>query len=85
MVEQVDTMVRYWKEGDYKAMEKLALEIPGEYPEFQPIMDKLYTERNIRMVGKIEEYLKTDKTYFVVVGAAHLIGDEGIINLLNEK
>ncbi|MFC2130094.1 TraB/GumN family protein [Bacteroidota bacterium] len=85
MIEQVDTMVLYWKEGNYKAMDKLALEIPGEFPEFQPIMDKLYTERNIKMVGKIEEYLKTDKTYFVVVGAAHLIGKDGIINLLIEK
>ncbi len=28
MIEQVDTMVRYWKEGNYKAMEELALEIP---------------------------------------------------------
>ena len=37
------------------------------------------------MAEKIEEYLKTESTYFVVVGAAHLTGEKGIVALLREK
>jgi uncharacterized protein YbaP (TraB family) len=34
------------------------------------------------MSEKINDYLQTDKTYFVVVGAAHIIGKDGILDLL---
>jgi uncharacterized protein YbaP (TraB family) len=36
-------------------------------------------------VPKIESFLKEDANYLVVVGAAHLIGKEGVIELLKEK
>ena len=45
---------------------------------------ELYTERNINMTEKIEKFLKKQGTYFVVVGAAHLIGKKGIIELLKK-
>jgi uncharacterized protein YbaP (TraB family) len=34
---------------------------------------------------KIDKLLKKKGTYFVVVGAAHFIGKQGIIQLLKEK
>ena len=37
------------------------------------------------MAKKIEQFLKTGKTYFVVVGAAHIIGDKGILKLLENE
>ncbi|RJQ38322.1 MAG: hypothetical protein C4550_06760 [Nitrospiraceae bacterium] len=37
------------------------------------------------MTLKIEEFLKTKETYFVVVGAGHLVGNKGIIELLKRK
>ena len=33
----------------------------------------------------IEEYLKDSKPYFIVVGAVHLVGEDGIINILEKK
>jgi len=83
-LQQIDTLVHFWKTGNTKGMEKFVLEPIAEHPEFAKIVDKLYTQRNIKMANKIETYLNTDKTYFVVVGAAHLIGDEGIIELLRK-
>jgi uncharacterized protein len=37
------------------------------------------------MVAKIEGFLKTGQTYFVVVGSGHLVGSKGIVNVLKEK
>ena len=42
----------------------------------------MYFNRNRKMKEKIKNYLKGDKDYFVVVGAGHLIGDKGIVALL---
>jgi uncharacterized protein YbaP (TraB family) len=36
------------------------------------------------MAEKIKEYLSTNNTYFVVVGAAHLVGDKGIAKLMEK-
>ena len=34
------------------------------------------------MTDKIKRFLKDDGTYFVIVGAGHLVGEKGIVNLL---
>lgn len=49
--------------------------------------DKLFTIRDQEMTSKIEKFLSEEgeRTYFVVVGAAHYIGKEGVINNLKQK
>jgi len=37
------------------------------------------------MVSKIEDLLRTKETYFVIVGAGHLVGNRGIIEILKGK
>lgn len=46
---------------------------------------KLILERNINMANKIDELIKNDEKYFVVVGAAHVVGDDSLVNLLTQK
>jgi uncharacterized protein YbaP (TraB family) len=46
---------------------------------------KLVDERNTSMAEKIDGYLKGKEQVFVVVGAAHLLGDVGIVKLLKNK
>ena len=46
---------------------------------------KLLDDRNIAMTGKMDEYLKGRESVFVVVGAAHIIGDKGIAKQLRDK
>jgi len=52
---------------------------------FYPIYEKLIIIRNRNMVSKIENYLQSKGTYFVVVGAGHLIGSKGIVQLLKDR
>lgn len=74
-----------WERGDEKALLKYFLDIDDNYPQMQQLMLQLIDERNIKMTKKIEEYLATDKIYFVVVGAGHTIGENGIIKLLEKS
>ena len=49
------------------------------------LQKKLLDDRNAVMITKIEEYLKGKEQCFVVVGSGHLIGDKGIVKLLEGK
>jgi uncharacterized protein YbaP (TraB family) len=80
----MDDLLKAWKNGDDETIEKLSNE-GSEKEEFAQVMEKLNYKRNEKMVEKIEEYLKTDKTYFIVVGAAHVVGKRGIIDLFKNK
>lgn len=42
-------------------------------------------DRNKSMVTKIEKLLSENKKYFIVVGAAHLVGENGIIKALEDR
>jgi uncharacterized protein YbaP (TraB family) len=66
-------------------MEAVITKSIKEDPKLVPIYEKLIYERNRRMVSKIEGYLKGNGTYFVVVGAGHLIGEKGIVETLGKK
>jgi uncharacterized protein len=46
---------------------------------------RLVDDRNGSMAERIEGYLKGKDQCFVVVGAAHLVGDKGIVRLLQHK
>ena len=82
----IATMVQAWKKGDVKTIESITFdEKIKEFPEFKKIFEQLFDKRNISMAQKIESYLGKKNTYFVVVGAGHLVSDAGIVALLNKK
>lgn len=66
--------------GDMDAVDKQMADSP--FPEYTKAT--LY-DRNPQMASKVEAYLKGTDTCFVVVGAAHVIGDKGIANILTNK
>ena len=79
-----DDMVRAWKQGDAAAMERLIDKgISGR--DMSSLYHKLLDRRNTEMASKIEGYLSAGGTYFVVVGAGHLVGDKGIVSLLRKR
>jgi uncharacterized protein YbaP (TraB family) len=82
LFEQVEKMFKAWDKGDIDLMTKLIVDARKDDPEHEDLYKILLDDRNITMTNKIKEYLKTDKTYFLVVGAGHLIGEKGILNLL---
>jgi uncharacterized protein YbaP (TraB family) len=81
----VDEMVTIWKQGDEKKMNELLFEdAVRDYPGFASIYESLFYSRNVKMANAIQSYLEKRGRYFVVVGAGHLVGEKGIIRLLEK-
>ena len=82
---EVDRMIQAWKTGNKEELMNILDSSRYEYPEFEGMYEKIIDERNDNMTEKIEEWLKEDKTIFIVVGAGHVIGEKGIVNQLKNK
>ena len=81
-IEEIHKMLECIKKGDDKVLEEITQEMKRETPK---AYEKLITERNKGMVQKIKQWLEQDKRTFVIVGAAHLPGPEGIIELMKNE
>ena len=74
-----------WKHGE--AIEDTDdEEIPDEYKEdYEKYSKAMLTDRNKGMADKAEEYMNDGKKVFFMVGAAHMYGDDGIVQLLKDR
>lgn len=76
-------MVRHWKSGNTRELEKDVLdEMREDYPN---VYQSLLVERNQRWFPAIESMLRTEEVELILVGAAHLIGPDGILKRLQES
>lgn len=80
-----EQLVATWQKGDVEHMEKLLTENISQYPDLNNFYEKLIDVRNKNMTEKIDKLLKEGKKVMVVVGAAHMVGKEGIVQLLINK
>jgi uncharacterized protein YbaP (TraB family) len=78
----VTTLANAWKAGDAATVEKIVLQElrkePGMY-------QRLLVDRNKNWMPKIEALFSRKGRSFVVVGAAHLVGPDGLLALLKAK
>jgi uncharacterized protein YbaP (TraB family) len=71
-----------WKRGDAVTMERKMLDGIRKYPG---AYSSLIVERNNNWLPQIEGCLARTTPCFVVVGAAHLVGPDGLLELLRKK
>jgi hypothetical protein len=83
--QELDKLVKAWSVGDEKGIELIITKSLKEDKRLIPVYEKLVIERNKKMASKIEDYLKEKETFLVIVGAGHLVGNQGIIELLKGK
>jgi len=84
-LEQFEDIFVAWKAGDTTKISEVAFADTTNFKGMQNLMDNLLDKRNIGMAEKIDGYLKTDKVYFVIVGSAHMVGNNGLLRLLENK
>lgn len=76
---ETQSVVNAWRSGNAA---KLAALLSDEYKSFPNLYRVLVSERNKRWVPQIETLLHGNQDAFVVVGALHLVGDGGLLELL---
>lgn len=80
--DEMGPMLDAWMRGDTRALDKLTGVELDKYPDARKL---LLDDRNKAWTAKLAALLNEDKTYFVVVGAAHLAGARGVPGLLRAK
>jgi uncharacterized protein len=78
----VRTIADAWARGDAATIERHLLGALQESPE---LYQRLLVERNRNWVEPVERCLTQKVTCFVVVGAAHLVGPDSLVAMLQKK
>ena len=81
-VSSVKEMAEAWGFGNVAAVEKFMLEGMKDSPE---LYQRLLVERNHNWMPQVEACIKQNSGCFIVVGAAHLAGPDGLPVLLSKK
>ncbi|NES84091.1 MAG: TraB/GumN family protein [Moorea sp. SIO2B7] len=85
-IETIETsmniLIKTWNSGDVANFEDVILQSFEEFPKYRDIF---LTQRNRKWLTEIKLFLNQDQDYLVIVGAAHLVGNDGLIKLLQKE
>ncbi|WP_161568379.1 TraB/GumN family protein [Anaerobacillus alkaliphilus] len=86
-IKQIEELMEMWKHGDIHGLSKLRTIEEDESGDVVDYFYALTDKRDKEMTAKIEDFLKNgqSETFFVVVGALHLVGENSIIDLLKQQ
>jgi uncharacterized protein YbaP (TraB family) len=76
------SIVAAWRRGDSAELEKTLL---SDFTEYPAAYQSLIVERNQNWIPQIDACLGRPQPCLVVVGAAHLVGPDGLLILLQRK
>ena len=79
---EMEAMETAWRTGRIDTVGELVAEGFNGYPNFYKTF---VTDRNKLWLETLERLLKEDKPHMVVVGAGHLPGKDGLLELLKKK
>jgi uncharacterized protein YbaP (TraB family) len=72
----------FWLDGDAEKLDAyLCSSMQGD-PEYAK---RIFSDRNRRMADRAEQCLNNGERCFVVVGAGHMVGKDGVVRLLQER
>jgi uncharacterized protein YbaP (TraB family) len=79
-------LATYWRQGDADGLDQLlSSDSEEETAEDKAFDRKLREDRNPHMADRLEQCLHSTDSCFMVVGAAHVVGAEGIVRLMQER
>ena len=79
--QNINLMISAWRHGDIDYFEETLLSEMRKYPE---LYKTLIVDRNRAWVEKIRKLTAEKNDYLVVVGALHLVGEDGVPALLSK-
>lgn len=75
-------LLHAWKSNDVGAIESLDRQLKAGYPG---VYERLLTERNRAWMPQLKRLLDSGAPQLVVVGAAHLVGPDGVVAMLRAR
>lgn len=82
-VQVIDDIVAAWTRGDTEKMETLMQdEMQATFPD---LYQTLIVERNQNWMSQLTDLLADETRPMIVVGAGHVVGDDGLVAMLREK
>lgn len=79
--QELDALVDAWKAGDPGTLDKLLIE--EDLAVIPELYDALLKNRNAKWIPEIDTLMKSETgTFLIAVGAAHLIGNDSVIEML---
>jgi uncharacterized protein YbaP (TraB family) len=78
---EVNDMVQAWRRGDTAWFQT---EIKSDLGKDPALYQSIVVARNRKWIAKIEAMLDDDKNYLIIVGTAHLVGPDSVIELLKK-
>ncbi|WNF38760.1 TraB/GumN family protein [Bacillaceae bacterium IKA-2] len=83
----INDLVTKWIDGDIAGLAELRKIDEDEPEDYLEFYNAFTDERDKKMAQKIDGFLQNEssETYFVVVGALHLVGENSIVDVLKSK
>ncbi len=72
-------LLQAWQAGDTGGLRKVLHSAQDQSPA---VFQRMVTDRNRQWLPRIQELLRGGQNAIVIVGAGHLVGPEGLLNLL---
>jgi len=77
-------LVRAWQHGDDAEVERIVYRPMSDAPKLAVYYERMLFGRNESMTQRLASLSRDGKLRFVVVGAAHMVGERGIPSLLRD-
>jgi uncharacterized protein YbaP (TraB family) len=74
-----------WQAGDARSVELIVRRSLDSLPNPEALMKQWTEPRNQALVNKLDELAADGRTYFIVVDTRRLVGDNGVLDLLEKK
>lgn len=90
-ISEMKDLYNAWKKGDANELEQKLMSTSSEglsQTEIEMIENynnTLINKRNYIMTDALEKYYAEEKNVFCVVGVGHVVGDQGIISLMEQR
>ena len=87
---ELETLLDLWASGDEDAFTAYLADEEGDMTEEEALLNKEYNDamvvnRNRSMADYAENALRSGKEVFICVGAAHVVGDGAVADLLSQR
>eukprot|EP00903_Cladosiphon_okamuranus_P004399 g4397.t1 len=81
--ELFDAMKTQWRTGDVDTLfSTMIVDLKNQFPD---VYESLFLRRNHAWMPDIEGMLQTEETEFVLVGAGHMVGPDGLLQQLSDS